>query len=272
MNYLKEDVGIVDLTTMSLKIGSEVGTISFAPKNDIVLSGVEFVQTVLDQTSLDYEWFANDGQHLKAGEKILVCSGKAKDIHKIWKISQNIFEYASGIATLSNQLVQKAQKHNPNITVATTRKNLPGAKEFMLKAIMDGGALPHRLGLYDSILIFQEHLEFIPTKEELEQRIIQLKTKYIEKKISIEVNDFEDAQYFASLGLDILQCEKMDKETLTNVIKLKKNYPNLLISATGGVNLSNIEEFAKLDVDFIVTSCVYHAKPQDIKVTIARKA
>ncbi len=271
MNYLKEDVGIVDLTTMSLEMGNEIGEISFAPKNDIVLSGVEFVQTVLDQTSLQYQWFSSDGQFLKAGDKILMCKGKAKDIHKIWKISQNIFEYASGIATLSNQLVQKAQKHNPNITVATTRKNLPGAKEFMLKAVMDGGALPHRLGLYDSILIFQEHLAFISTKEELEKKIKQLKAKYIEKKISIEVNSFEDAQYFASIGLDILQCEKMNKETLLKVIDLKKIYPNLLVSATGGVNLSNIEEFAKLDVDFIVTSCVYHAKPLDIKVTISSK-
>jgi molybdenum transport protein len=70
------------------------------------------------------------------------------------------------------------------------------------------------------------------------------------------------------LGGDILQCEKMDYETLKNCVMLKKEFSNLLVSATGGINKDNIAEFAKCGVDFIVTSSPYHAKPLDIKVKI----
>jgi molybdenum transport protein len=172
----------------------------------------------------------------------------------------------SGIATFTHHLVLLAKEINPNITVSTTRKNFPGSKELMLKAIISGGGVPHRLGLYDSILIFKEHIEFFADRRELEKKFTLLKHKFLEKRITVEVETFEEAKYFALLGVDILQCEKMDFQTLQKCVELKKDFPNILLSATGGIHEKNIQEYVKTGVDFIVTSSPYHAKPTDIKV------
>lgn len=268
MDLLNEDVGMVDLTTLGLGIAKETGSMSFTPKSDIILSGCDEVKKIFDQCGLEYKFFKQSGEKVLAKEKIVECKGDAGSLHKGWKISQNIFEYCSGIATYTCKMTQKAQTINPDIIIATTRKNFPGVKKLMVQAVLDGGGVVHRMGLYDSILIFKEHLEFIADKKELEQSIQKLQKRFLEKKVAIEVDSFEDAKYYASLGIDILQCEKMDYEELQKCVALKKHHPKLLISATGGVTLENIKQYVKSGVDFIVTSSPYHAKPSDIKVEI----
>ncbi len=268
MDLLFEDVGYFDLTTLGLGIGDKKGLMTFAPKDEIILSGVDEVREILNKLDIKHTFFKKNSDKVEAQEVILECKSEASKLHKAWKISQNIFEYMSGIATYTNTLVKTAKEINPNISVSTTRKNFPGVKEMMLKAVMCGGGAPHRLGLYDSILVFDQHLVFLSDKEELERNFKKLKSEFIEKKVAVEVDSLSSARYFASLGADILQCEKMDYETLKNCVMLKKEFSNLLVSATGGINKDNIAEFAKCGVDFIVTSSPYHAKPLDIKVKI----
>lgn len=268
MDLLFEDVGYFDLTTTGLGIGDQKGVMSFAPKGEIVLSGVDEVRKILNKLEIKHTFFKKNGDRVAREEMILECKAEASKLHKAWKISQNIFEYMSGIATYTNTLVITAKEINPNISISTSRKNFPGTKEMMLKAVMSGGGAPHRLGLYDSILIFEQHLAFFNDKVKLEGSFKKLKSDFIERKVAVEIDSLESARYFASLGADILQCEKMDYATLKECVLLKKEFPNLLVSATGGIHKENIAEFAKCGVDFIVTSSPYHAKPLDIKVTI----
>lgn len=268
IDLLFEDAGYFDLTTYGLGIGDKKGVMSFAPKHDIVLCGADEVREILDKLNIKYAFFKQNGDTLKAKEHILECKADAAKLHRAWKISQNIFEYMSGIATYTNALVKSVKEVNPSIGISTTRKNFPGAKELMLKAVICGGGAPHRLGLYDSVLVFEQHLAFFNDKAELEKNFKKLKCDLIERKITVEVESFKQAEYFASLGADILQCEKMDFDTLNRCVGLKQKYPSLLVSATGGINENNIADFAKCGVDLIVTSSPYHAKPADIKVTI----
>ena len=268
MNLLFEDSGHFDLTTFGLGIGEKQGSMSFSPKEDLVLSGCDEVEAILKECGLAYRFFKKNGEKVASQEKILECSADAKSLHQAWKICQNTFEYMSAIATYTSQMTAIAQNFNPNITIATTRKNFPGAKELMIKAVMNGGGVTHRIGLFDSILIFKEHLTFFADSQELESGFMNLKRKFVEKKIAVEVENYEEAHYFASLGADILQCEKMHFEELEKCVGLKSTYKNLLLSATGGIHLQNIEHYAKTGVDFVVTSSPYHAKPLDIKVHI----
>ncbi|MBW6488593.1 ModD protein [Sulfurimonas sp.] len=270
MDLLFEDGGYFDLTTFGLGIGVKEGSMSFAPKSEIILSGCDEVEKIVKKCGLKYRFLKKNGDMTAPKETILECSGNAKSLHHAWKISQNIFEYMSGIATYTDKMLQLAKAINPDIAIITTRKNFPGSKELMLKAVMDGGGAPHRLGLYDSILIFEQHLVFLSDKQELERSFKTLKRKFIEKKITAEVDNPQDAHYFASLGVDILQCEKMDFKMLKECVKLKEEFKNITISATGGINLENVTEFAKTGVDLIVTSSPYHAKPLDIKVEMGK--
>ena len=268
MDLLFEDIGYFDLTTQSLGIGNKKGVMSFAPKEQIILCGVDEVKEILQKLGIEYIFLKNNGDTVMAKECVLECKADASALHKAWKISQNTFEHMSGIATYTNKLLNLSREINPNISILTTRKNFPGAKKLMLKAVMCGGGAPHRLGTYDSILIFKQHLEFLKDIKELEDSFLKLKHKFIEKKIAVEVDDYEEARYFATLGADILQCEKMDFEVLKKCVALKDEFSNLVVVATGGINEKNVCDFAKCGVDAIVTSSPYHAKPLDIKVTM----
>ena len=265
-NLLQEDIGLFDLTTIGLEIGEKQGLMSFSTKDKCVISGIKYVTQILEYLSIEHSVFVKDGEKVEAKTLLIQCKANADVLHKAWKISQNLLEYLSGISTYTNTLITKAKNINPHIEIATTRKNFPNTKELMTYAVVCGGGTIHRLGLYDSILVFGNHLEFLKDPNELETKFQALKNKFLEKRVAVEVDDLTQANFFASLGADILQCEKMSFDELRECVKLKEKFPYMKISATGGINIENIEQYAKTGVDFIVTSSPYHAKPADIKV------
>ncbi|AFL69488.1 ModD protein [Sulfurospirillum barnesii] len=268
MDILEEDIGLIDITTEGLGFGAKAAKISFAPKTEVIVCGVELVEQMCQRLGLETQCFKQCGDKVRADECVLEAYGRADAVHKVWKASQNLLEFLSGIATKTNHMLLLARLHQPHIELLTTRKIFPRTKALALKAVYAGGGAHHRLGLYDSILVFKQHRVFFESKEAFEAQFAKMKQKFLEKKIAVEVENYEEALYFAHLGTDILQCEKMDFETLKRCVALKKNFPSLLLSATGGIGEHNIEDFAKTGVDFIVTSSPYHAKPSDIRVTI----
>ena len=270
MDMIREDVGLIDMTTVGLGIGSYKAKISFSTKEPIVLCGVEFVDEMCRKLGLETHIFKVCGDKLEAGELILEAYGRADAAHKAWKVSQNILEFLSGIATKTHTMITLARTMNPKIELLTTRKIFPRTKELALKAVYAGGGAHHRLGLYDSVLVFKQHRAFFENDAAFEVQFAKMKQMYLEKKIVVEVDSFDEARYFARLGADIVQCEKMSFEALKQCVALKKEFPYLLLSATGGIGEHNIVDYAATGVDFIVTSSPYHAKPSDIRVVIER--
>jgi molybdenum transport protein len=268
MDMIREDVGLIDMTTVGLEIGSKKAKITFATKEPIVVCGVEFVDEMCRKLGLETRCFKECGDRLEAGDVILIAYGRADAAHKAWKVCQNILEFLSGIASKTDRMLSLARKVNPHIELLTTRKIFPRTKELALKAVYAGGGAHHRLGLYDSILVFEQHRAFFESDAAFEAQFKIMKQKYLEKKIVVEVSSLEEAHYFAALGADILQCEKMSFEVLAQCVGLKREFPTLLVSATGGIGEHNIVDYAKTGVDFVVTSSPYHAKPSDIKVVI----
>ena len=268
IDMIQEDVGLLDLTTLGLEIGAKEAKITFSTKEPIIVCGVEEADGICQTLGLRTEIFKASGDKLAAKEKILCAYGRADAAHKAWKVSQNNLEFLSGIATKIDRMITLARTVNPHIELLTTRKVFPRTKELALKGVYAGGGAHHRLGLYDSILVFEQHRVFFEDKDCFEVQFKKMKQKYGEKKIVVEVATFEEAGYFAHLGADILQCEKMSFSTLETCVDLKTHFPNLLVSATGGIDEHNIADYAKTGVDFIVTSSPYHAKPADIKVMI----
>ncbi len=268
MDILEEDIGLMDITTEGLGFGAKAAKISFAPKEEVIICGVDLVEEMCQRLGLETKRFKQCGDRVSANECVLEAYGRADNVHKVWKASQNLLEFLSGIASKTEKMLSLARLHQPHIELLTTRKIFPRTKALALKAVFAGGGAHHRLGLYDSILIFKQHRVFFPDETEFEAQFAQMKRKFLEKKIAVEVENYEEALYFARLGTDILQCEKMDFEMLKRCVSLKKIFPSLLLSATGGIGEHNIEDFAKTGVDFIVTSSPYHAKPSDIRVTI----
>ncbi|MGP1450179.1 MAG: ModD protein [Wolinella sp.] len=263
---IDEDSSYFDLTTVGLGIGEKHGEICFSARKDGVIAGVVVVLGILKNCNLNVESFVSDGERVIAGRLLVRGVGRAIDLHKAWKVAQNTLEYTSGIATLTDAMISRARAINPHIELLTTRKNFPLTKNLALLGVQSGGGGIHRLGLFDSVLVFAQHRIFLDDERALKEAFARLKRKMIEKRICVEVASVDEARYFANLGADILQCEKMGADELLECVRLKDSYPGLLVSATGGITLENIDKIAKSGVDFIVTSAPYHATPLDIEV------
>lgn len=131
---------------------------------------------------------------------------------------------------------------------------------------MSGGAVVHRMGLSGSVLVFDQHRVFIP---DFEKRLTEAKRADPERKIAVEAADIREGLAFAAAGADIIQCEKFSVETLTKfVTQAKQEFPQLIISAAGGINAANARAYAQTGVDFLVTTWPYFGKPADVKMQI----
>jgi molybdenum transport protein len=143
----------------------------------------------------------------------------------------------------------------------------PGTRALSAKAVLTGGGFPHRLGLSETILVFRQHINFLGGVHELSQRIPQLRIHAREKKVLVEAETLDDALLLAAAGVDGLQFDKVQPGQLKNYVqKIRESHPNLLLLAAGGINESNVIEYADTGVDGIVTTSMYFGRPLDISV------
>jgi molybdenum transport protein len=135
---------------------------------------------------------------------------------------------------------------------------------------MAGGALPHRLGLSESVLVFRQHTTFIGGLDSFLQTVATLKTKTPEHKIIVEADTAEDAMKIAAAGVDVVQLDKLSPQELSGLVRqLRHDAPGVTISAAGGINADNASAYAETGVDILVLSSVYFGKPSDIAVSMS---
>lgn len=268
-NLIKEDVPYIDLTTLSLGIGEKNGIITYKSREDTVICGSEEVSRIFSKLNIEIISFKETGSLVKPGDIIIEGKGKVESLQMAWKISMNILEYSSGIATRTKTLVDKAKAVNPNIEIFTTRKVFPGTKELSIKAIIAGGAFPHRLGLSETVLIFKQHTNFLGGIDGLIAKLKDIKTKLVEKKIIVEVDDKLSAVKLCKAGVDGLQFDKVEVSELKEIVtELKQINPKIVLIGTGGITAANVKEYAETGIDAVSTTSVYFGKPSDVGVTI----
>lgn len=270
LRLLKEDCPSVDLTTQGLGIGAELGAVKAHFKKPGIAAGVRLAARLFELSGAEAQICAEDGDRLEAGEPILVARGSAANLHRVYKVAQTLMEYASGIARLTNEMVTEAKSANPRVLVAATRKHMPGTKPIALAGVEAGGGIVHRLGLSDSILVFDQHLVFC---RDADAAIARLKALSPERKVAVEVGSAEDGVRMAKLGADIIQCERMPLDELANLTAaLRALNPGIVVSAAGGINEKTAADYAKTGVDLLVTSRPYQAAPFDVKMAFCGKA
>jgi molybdenum transport protein len=271
--YLNEDVPYIDLTTLALGIGHLPGRIRFASRESAVLAGVEEVLRLFKRLDICPVRHRLSGEWIGPGEVFLEADGQAANLHAAWKVSANILEHCSGIATRTRRLVDKAKGVAPRISIVTTRKSFPGTKELAVKSAIAGGAYPHRLGLSETILIFQQHKVFLEQPESLPSRIAGIKVAACEKKVLVEVETVEEALELAGAGVDGLQFDKMKAHAVRAAVeRVRRIAPGITLIAAGGINEGNIEEYAGTGVDAIATTSVFFGAPIDMRVTMEKRA
>ncbi len=266
---IEEDIPYSDLTTETLGIGNKKGKIVFSTREPTVICGTEEAQRIFQKLGASIKYAKPSGEYLPAGVDFLEADGTAKALHAGWRVALSLLEHVSGIATRTRRIVDLARGVNPAISIETSRKSFPGGKKLTLKAVLCGGAHPHRLGLSESVLIFKYHRVFFEDQMAFWPIINQIKQRIPGKKITLEVENETEAITAIKAGVDIVQIDKMpinDLKMLTD--KIRSINPLAKIAAAGGINETNAAEYAATGADILVLSSVFSGKQSDVGARI----
>jgi len=263
-NLITEDMPLFDLTQELLDIKTP-GKIEFISRKESVVSCNEFVEKLAERLNLRVIFKEKDGKKIDSGHKIFEAEGE--NVLILWKVAQNIYEYAMSVASYTNQMKEKAKKYNPYIEILTTRKIIPYTKKIAIKAVMDGGGFPHRVTTTETILVFDNYINLYGGWDKFFKEFPKLKHKAVEKKWVVECKDFAMAKKLVEIGVDVIQLDKVSVETTALIVEMAHEN-NIKVLSAGGINIENIEDYAKTGVDGVVTTAPYFAKGADIKVRI----
>jgi len=238
INALKEDVGTGDITTKTI-IPTKTKCDAFIfSKEKGVVCGLPIVKEVFKtlDPNVTFNEILKDGDITLPNQKIIEISGKARGILSGERVALNFLQRLSGIATYVRRFVKIA---NPfGVKILDTRKTTPGLRILEKYAVHIGGGVNHRFGLWDEILIKENHIELIGLREAVK------KAQKTKKRIEVEVRNLEEVKEALNLGVDIIMLDNMDLKTITKAIKIIGR--RALVEVSGGVNLKNIKKIAKV--------------------------
>lgn len=268
-----DNVPVFDLTSHILGIADQPGSIAYITRQETVICASEEAVRLMAKLGISAEAVAPSGECLAPGMPIMIAGGPLGAIHQAWRMVGSLLGYASGIATRTRRLLQTARAVKPGLSVLTTRKFFPGSKRLSIKAVLAGGALPHRLGLSETVLIFPEHLAALGDMQALAEELAAYKNAAAGKPVAVEVNNRADALAAAAAGVDVLQVDKLTPEQAGKLVaELRERFPRLYIQLAGGINLDNVAAYAAAGADALVTSWPYYGPPADIKAFISAGA
>ena len=263
---LEEDIGQGDVTTNLLIPEDRKSKAYCIAKENFVLAGLPFVREVfriLDPSIL-FKTLYNDGSKVKKGNIIAEISGKTCVILKGERVSLNIVQRLSGIATLTNRYVEKTRRLKAKIV--DTRKTTP-CHRFMEKyAVKVGGGYNHRFGLFDGILIKDNHIK---TLGSIKKAVREAKKGHHLFKIEVEVKNLKELKEAIESGADIIMLDNMTVRDMKEAVKIAKG--RIMLEASGNISLENVREVAETGVDLISVGALTHSAPAvDISLKIVK--
>ena len=254
---LEEDIGSGDITTfLMVRKKTEVKARLLA-KEDLVLAGREIFSRVF--AALDPKvtctWFFEDGEQVKKGKVVAKLRGDARSILKGERVALNFLQHLSGIASFTREIVQKIKKYP--VRLLDTRKTTPGLRALEKYAVKVGGGYNHRFGLFDGVLIKENH---IAVAGGIKQAMTRAKAKAPRSlRVEIEVKDLDEVRTALEAGADILLLDNMDPDTMLKAVAMVKK--KTLLEASGNINKDTVEDVAKTGVDFISMGALTHSAP-----------
>ncbi len=260
INALKEDLGSGDVTTAALIPDAHVSEALLIAKGDIVLAGLPFAERVfqLVDSGLKFSALKREGSRVRKGSIIARIKGKTASLLIAERTALNILQRMSGIATLTNEYIKAVKGLNVEIT--DTRKTAPGLRFFDKYAVRMGGGWNHRHGLYDGLLIKDNHIVAAGGVGKA-VKLARSKVHHL-LKIEVEVNNISEVKEALSAGADVIMLDNMDVKMMKKAVGIvrQKNF-DVLIEASGNVNLENIREVAETGVDLISVGALTHSAP-----------
>jgi len=251
---IEEDIGTGDITTDNMiENGRKVeGVITVKEKS--VVAGLKVAELVFKEidSEVKFEHMKNDGDLVKEGDKIASVWGEISSILKGERLALNFLQRMSGIATKTRKYVDRVKDYDVRVT--DTRKTTPTLRDFEKRAVSLGGGHNHRMGLYDAVLIKDNHIKSVGTIGESIERV-RGKIPHT-TKIEVEVESIEGVKEALDNDVDIIMLDNMSLEDMERAVKLIGG--NAISEASGSITLENIEEVAKTGVDVISVGALTH--------------
>jgi nicotinate-nucleotide pyrophosphorylase (carboxylating) len=278
---LAEDIGAANLkdgrdcTTDSIVPGSVTASAAFVSRASGVVCGVEVAKLVIDRhaLTLKLDCHLNDGDRVEPGQTIAVISGPAAEILVLERTCLNFMCRLSGISSFARQYMDEIR--GTNACVLDTRKTTPGWRRLEKYAVACGGGQNHRMGLYDAVMIKDNHLAFRRSQAENKSLTIPNAIKVVrdwingnaqtlpngsETVLQLEVDNLDQLEIALETSVDIVLLDNMSNDQLRSAVALRnERAPKVLLEASGGVNLSTIAGIAATGVERISVGALTHS-------------
>jgi nicotinate-nucleotide pyrophosphorylase (carboxylating) len=259
---LAEDVGSGDVTSEATVPGEARGRARIVQKQAGVVFGLELVGETMRQCGVeDVDNLVVEGQWREAvPAEVLFASGPAAALLAAERTALNFLGHLSGVATLTGRFVEAVA--GTGAAILDTRKTTPGLRELEKAAVLAGGGRNHRMGLYDAILIKENHIALAGS---LAKAVHGARAQYPELAVEVECRNLDEVAYALGTGADILLLDNMDLETLRGAVRLRDENATVgkgpSLEASGGVDLETVRAIAETGVDLISVGALTHSAP-----------
>jgi len=259
LQFLQEDIGDGDYSTLACVPANASASAKLLVKENGLLAGLEVVKRLysLYDENITLRCFKNDGDPIKVGDVAFIVSGASQTILTTERTVLNILQRMSAIATLTNQVVSKVSAYP--VTILDTRKTTPGFRYFEKEAVRIGGGTNHRFGLYDMVMLKDNHLDYAGgIKEAIQKTREYLSTNNLLRKIEIEVRNFDELNEVITLGgVDRIMLDNFTPSDLEIAVKIIPEH--LETEASGGITSDNVLDYARTGVQFISIGALTHS-------------
>ena len=256
-----EDVGDGDHTTLSTIPADEKGRQRLIVKEEGILAGVEIAAKVFAKfdPELKMTVYINDGSHVRPGDIAFVVEGKVRSLLQTERVMLNIMQRMSGIATTTARY--QAQLEGLSCKVLDTRKTTPGMRMLEKMAVKIGGGENHRIGLFDMILIKDNHVDFaggIPQAVSAAKDYCKANSKSL--KIELEVRNEDEIRQALDAGVDRIMLDNFTPErTKAAVEMIRAINPGVEIESSGGITIDTLRAYGECGVDFVSVGALTHS-------------
>ena len=256
-----EDIGYGDATTLSTIPADAVGRQQLIVKEEGILAGVDIARKVFEKfdPSLKMTVFIQDGTHVRPGDIAFVVEGPVRSLLQTERTMLNIMQRMSGIATTTDKYQKELE--GTGARVLDTRKTTPGMRMLEKEAVKIGGGTNHRIGLFDMILIKDNHTDFaggIP--QAVAQAKAWCRAKGRDLRIEQEVRNTEEIKQAIAAGVDRIMLDNFTPERTREAVQLiRREAPGVEIESSGGITFDTLRQYGECGVDFISVGALTHS-------------
>jgi nicotinate-nucleotide pyrophosphorylase (carboxylating) len=255
---LREDIGDGDVTTDFFVSKNQQATARIVARERAIVAGTETAAEVFRRvdSALDIAVLLKDGREVNAGDNVIELRGQARSILQAERVALNFLQRLSGIATLTRKFVDAAA--NEHVKILDTRKTTPGLRALEKAAVVAGGGGNHRFGLFDMVLLKDNHLAANAGFDAFAKAVRKFREARPDVQIEVEADVLEQVRTFLEIdGIDVILLDNMKPAQIREAIALGKN--KVKFEASGGVTLKNIRQIAATGVDYISIGALTHS-------------